>query len=94
MSVDYNDQLTLSDIEDQVEKREDEDSDHPLAIPREELIEELQAGYEALGYPPKVSDMKHFGEYSDSPYKREFGTWTDALEAAGIPVPESRRENE
>nr|WP_233265208.1 hypothetical protein [Halomarina oriensis] len=61
--------------------------DHHRYIPNEELLADLRAGYEFLGYPPRSNDVDAFGEYSSAVYTRRFGSWGEALDAAGIPRP-------
>lgn len=61
-------------------------------ISDEELLEELRAGAEVLGRPPSKNEMLEFGEYSATPYLDRFGSWFDALEAAGLEVSEWRQK--
>jgi superfamily II DNA or RNA helicase/very-short-patch-repair endonuclease len=51
---------------------------------RGELIDELRRLRAELGEPPSESDMDSDGVYSVSEFKSAFGSWSDALEAAGI----------
>ncbi|RZV10875.1 hypothetical protein BDK88_2078 [Natrinema hispanicum] len=51
---------------------------------REELITELQRLGDVVDRPPTVSQMTELGRYSPSPYKRRFGSWVEALRAAGF----------
>jgi len=53
-------------------------------VSREDLLEDLVAGYEALGYTPTVSDVEAFGEYGVSTYRDRFGSIADALIETGI----------
>lgn len=48
------------------------------------LIDELQAVAAEYRDPPSVRVMNDHGEYSASAYKRRFGSWNDALKAAGF----------
>jgi len=48
------------------------------------LIRELRRLANKLGTAPTVAEMNGRGEYSHQPYVREFGTWNDALHAAGL----------
>lgn len=59
----------------------------------EELLAELRAGAAAIGRPPTWEDIDAFGEYSCQPYRDRWGTIINALEAAGLEVPESRKES-
>lgn len=56
----------------------------PPKIPKEDLLAELQRLAEDLGRTPKVSDMNDIGKYSNGPYNSTFGTWSAALEEAGL----------
>lgn len=51
---------------------------------REELITELQRLGDVVDRPPTVRQMTELGRYSSSPYKRRFGSWVEALRAAGF----------
>jgi len=51
---------------------------------REELIAELQRLGDIVDRPPTVRQMTELGRYSPSPYKRRFGSWVEALRAAGF----------
>jgi len=62
------------------------DSQRPT---RDDLINELQTLTEDLGGAPKAPEMDDQGSYSTHEYYREFGSWNDALGAAGI----DRRES-
>lgn len=60
-------------------------SEHnPQAIPREELVGELQRLADVLGHPPQGRDMREEGEYGQGVYNRHFESWDTALEAAGL----------
>jgi hypothetical protein len=56
---------------------------------RDDLINELQTLTEELGGAPRAPEMDDQGSYSTHEYYREFGSWDDALGAAGI----DRRES-
>ena len=56
---------------------------------RDDLINELQSLIEELGSAPKAPEMDDQGAYSTHEYYQEFGSWNDALDAAGI----DRRES-
>lgn len=53
-------------------------------IDRGDLLEALQDLALELGRPPSQNDMADRGPYSARPFYREFGSWSDALEAAGL----------
>lgn len=50
----------------------------------EELIEELKILQDKLGHTPRQHDVREIGEYASSTYRSEFGSWNEALEAAGM----------
>lgn len=58
--------------------------DRTGAIPEAELVAELRAATAALGRPPTEREMNELGEYSVGPFKRAFGSWSAAIEAAGV----------
>jgi hypothetical protein len=51
---------------------------------REELVDELQRLAEEVDRPPTTQQMNEQGRYSVSPYQNVFGSWIDALRAAGF----------
>lgn len=53
-------------------------------ISKENLIDELQRLQDELGKVPTRTEMNEHGKYSRSPYDRVFGSWNQALEAAGM----------
>jgi hypothetical protein len=60
-----------------------------------DLIDELQAAAMAKGDAPTWTEMKQLGEYSPQTYRKRFGSWGDALEAADVlhePVDDSPAE--
>lgn len=57
---------------------------HPTNIGGEDLLKELRQLHDRLGRVPKEEDMRQEGAYSAEPYKRRFGSWTEALEQAGF----------
>lgn len=61
-------------------------------ITDEDLLEELQKLGEQLGKTPTAADMNERGSYSASACQNHFGTWNNALEAAGY-VPKHERED-
>lgn len=54
----------------------------PAAIPKAELVAALEALAADLGRPPTRAEMESQGEYSATPYYRQFGSWPSALEQA------------
>jgi 5-methylcytosine-specific restriction endonuclease McrA len=57
-----------------------------ISIPREDLLQELQSLSNRLGRSPTREELASMSTYSAEPYKREFGSWNDALRAADLPV--------
>lgn len=55
-------------------------------IPRDSLLEELRHLFNRLGRSPTREEVAEMSKYSAEPYKREFGSWNDALRAAELPV--------
>lgn len=55
-------------------------------VSKEELIEELHRIAEKLNEKPTVEQMNNHGEYWVSTYRNRFGSWNDALSAAGYEV--------
>nr|WP_255291619.1 hypothetical protein [Natrinema sp. CBA1119] len=53
-------------------------------VPRADLLEALRQLDEEVKGSPTREQMRQQGGYSANPYRREFGGWTVALEAAGI----------
>jgi hypothetical protein len=57
----------------------------PAPISEAECIEVLQAAAEELGRPPRRKEfIEDFDGPSHSPLRRHFGSWNQALEAAGL----------
>lgn len=56
----------------------------PNKIPDDELIAELQRLGGELGETPGVMDMVEKGAFSKWPYQDRFGSWCEALKAAGF----------
>lgn len=53
----------------------------------EDLLNDLRLLYQKLGRPITGFDIVNLGDYADvSTYNTRFGTWTNALEQAGLPV--------
>jgi hypothetical protein len=69
-------------------------------VPRQELICELERLTEELGHTPTAPEMTQHGSFTNKTYSREFGSWNNALEKAGLginrekDVPESDLLNE
>jgi len=59
-----------------------EPNDPQERIPTEDLIDELQRLHDEVGRAPKIEEMKGEGEYWPSTYKKRFGSWSEALDAA------------
>lgn len=60
------------------------------SIPREDILEAIQTLAERLGYAPSQQKMADEGSVSVDAAVAEFGSWTDAVRAAGYkPVSES-----
>ena len=53
-------------------------------IPRATLLEALQSFAAELGETPTRTQMDDAGPYSSAPYYTEWGSWNDALDAAGL----------
>ena len=53
-------------------------------IPEEELVPALKQFAEGLDKSPTVTEMDADGPYNHKVYTRVFGSWTGALEAAGL----------
>ena len=59
-----------------------EPNDPQKRIPTEDLIDELQRLRDDVGHAPTIAEMKEQGEYWPSTYKKRFGSWAAALDAA------------
>lgn len=55
-------------------------------IPKEELIKDIQniSKQYCNGERPTIGEFRKFGKYNYHPYEREFGSWNEAVEAAGF----------
>ncbi|QLH81254.1 homing endonuclease associated repeat-containing protein [Halosimplex pelagicum] len=53
-------------------------------IPESELLAELRELAEEFGEPPSAAQMDADGEYWASTYRDRFGSWNEAIEAAGL----------
>ena len=60
---------------------------------RAELVENLKQVAHKLGRTPANRELDDHGEYSRGPYRRVFGRWTNALQAAGL-VEEGSEESQ
>jgi hypothetical protein len=61
-----------------------EPNDSQTKIPDDDLHAELNRLAAELGEPPSATQMNDHGEYWASTYKNRFGSWNDALAAAGL----------
>lgn len=55
---------------------------------REVLIAELQRLADQLNHPPGLRDMSQDGAHSSKTYQKKFGSWNNALRAAGLGINE------
>ena len=55
----------------------------------EELLEDLRALADELGEPPRFKEMVEHGDHRARTYTKRYGSWAEALEAAGLD-PEDR----
>ncbi|EJN58004.1 homing endonuclease associated repeat-containing protein [Halogranum rubrum] len=62
------------------------DDEHDRGISDDDLLAELERLAEELGRTPTFTEMNERGCYSVFPYLRTYGTWNDALRAAGFPI--------
>ena len=56
----------------------------PPDVAEDELLDELRAANERLSRLPLPSDFRDGHDYEPAAYRDRFGSWDDALEAAGI----------
>ena len=61
-------------------------------IPDEKLLAEISRLADELEKVPSFQDMNQHGTYSAPPYLRAFGSWNEAVEAAGYPPRASREQ--
>jgi DNA-directed RNA polymerase specialized sigma subunit len=54
------------------------------SVSEEQLHEEIERLADELGHVPSSIDMRDRGHYSVGSYARRYGTWQDAVEAAGF----------
>lgn len=62
-------------------------------IGRKGLINALKTLAGQLGHTPSKDEMKKSGSYSITPYINEFGSWNNALQAAGLQLRRRQRVN-
>jgi len=55
-------------------------------ITDKEYLEELHRLKDELGRCPRVRDMKEHSRFSEQPYQSRWGSWNDAIKAAGMDV--------
>ncbi|WP_259532800.1 hypothetical protein [Halalkaliarchaeum sp. AArc-CO] len=60
-----------------------------MRISRTELLAELQRLADETGSPPSTTDLRQEGAFNPGTYRRRFGSWNAALEAAGLDPRES-----
>ena len=60
-------------------------------VSNEALLDELRRVADAHGSPPRFDDMRDHGSHRPRTYARRFGSWRDAIEAAGLEPPDARR---
>lgn len=56
---------------------------HERNYSRERLIQAIRDLAEELDAVPRRDQMRNEGKFAEKPYRREFGTWNQALRAAG-----------
>ena len=64
----------------------DPDASRSRATSDEDLIQSLRQTAEKVGHTPTVEQLKEYGEYSTWPYLRAFGSYNEAVKAAGLSV--------
>ncbi|QSG10738.1 HNH family endonuclease [Halapricum desulfuricans] len=78
----WNEALAAADLESRPDRTEK---------PRDVLLNEIKRIADDLGHTPTKREMSTYGEFSPLTYRHRFGSWNEALEAAGF---ESRRQME
>jgi len=77
--------LEAAELPAAVEDREwDQDEGPNTRLTRAELRTAIESLAEELGRPPMAKEMQADGPYSEEIYRRRFGSWSEALAAAGI----------
>ena len=56
-------------------------------IPKGEILDEIQRLADKLDRTPRYGDMTEHGKFGVSVCEYRFGTWTEALKAAGLDIP-------
>ena len=56
----------------------------PAKIPTEDLIAELQRLADELGHTPSKNEMAAHGAHTHGIYQHRFGSWNEAINAAGL----------
>jgi 5-methylcytosine-specific restriction endonuclease McrA len=56
----------------------------PAKLTRQNLLDEIHRLADEVRNPPRESDLEEHGKYSPPPYRDEFGSWTEAVDAAGL----------
>ena len=79
--------------EEESEAEEEKSGSSPSGPSKAELIEELQWVDEEIEGIPYPADMNESGAFSAHDYQEEFGSWDDALDAAGIDKEEQLLED-
>jgi hypothetical protein len=97
-SVTEDDYTAATEAKKQQEKEEaevekEETKSEPSGPSEAELIEELQWVDEEIEGIPYPADMNESGAFSAHDYQEEFGSWDDALDAAGIDKEEQLLED-
>jgi hypothetical protein len=57
------------------------------SVSEEQLHREIERLVDELGHVPSTIEMRDSGRYSVGSYARRYGTWQDAIEAAGFEYP-------
>jgi len=65
----------------------DDTSEAGAHVSNAELLAELERVADEYGTPPRFEDMRQHGHYRARTYVGRFGSWDDALDAAGIDPP-------
>lgn len=63
-----------------------------MTLSDEDLLAELNELAEELGHPPSLQDYREHGEHSATTYYSHFGSWRDAMQAAGFEPREPESE--